>query len=197
MSRKLLSVIGISGLLAACGQASSQPRDETAPDRPTTGPAEPVEAALITPDGASAGRVTMRQGPYGLLFTVEGQGWSEGWHGAHLHAVGSCEAPAFESAGAHVNHPEQSRPHGLLNWDGGPDYGDLQNIYAGADGLARAEVYLSHAGLTPDLGDMADGDGLAFVVHAEPDDHLSQPIGGAGDRIACAVLVPGGEAASD
>jgi len=26
------------------------------------------------------------------------------------------------------------------------------------------------------------------VIHANPDDHNSQPIGGAGDRVACAVL---------
>ena len=36
--------------------------------------------------------------------------------------------------------------------------------------------------------DMADGDGLALVIHANADDHTTQPIGGAGDRIACAVL---------
>lgn len=197
MNIKLLSSLASFTVLAACGQASGQPASETSrPDAAAT-PAEPVQAALVAADGSPAGQVTMRQGPYGLLFTVEGEGWPEGWHGTHLHAVGSCEAPAFESAGGHVNHPEQTRPHGLLNFDGGPDYGDLQNVHAGADGVARAEVYLTHAGLSPDIGDMADGDGLSFVVHANPDDHLSQPIGGAGDRIACAVLIPSSQPASD
>ncbi len=30
--------------------------------------------------------------------------------------------------------------------------------------------------------------GLSFLVHANRDDHVSQPIGGAGDRIACGVF---------
>ena len=36
--------------------------------------------------------------------------------------------------------------------------------------------------------DLLDGDGLSFLVHANRDDHVSQPIGGAGDRIACGVF---------
>jgi Cu-Zn family superoxide dismutase len=33
-----------------------------------------------------------------------------------------------------------------------------------------------------------DADGAALVIHANPDDYRSQPIGGAGDRVACAVI---------
>ena len=36
---------------------------------------------------------------------------------------------------------------------------------------------------------LLDADGTALVIHAEPDDHLTQPIGGSGPRIACAVFV--------
>jgi Cu-Zn family superoxide dismutase len=35
---------------------------------------------------------------------------------------------------------------------------------------------------------LLDGDGSALLIHAAPDDHTSQPIGGAGARIACAAL---------
>ncbi|PZN98004.1 MAG: superoxide dismutase family protein, partial [Alphaproteobacteria bacterium] len=35
-----------------------------------------------------------------------------------------------------------------------------------------------------------DTDGLSFLVHANLDDHVSQPIGGAGARIACGVFQP-------
>ncbi len=149
-----------------------------------------ISAEIRLSDGSPAGRVSMFRGPYGLLFRIEGENWAQGWHGAHLHAVGSCEEPAFQSAGGHVDHPQQQRPHGLLNLQGGPDHGDLQNVYAHADGTARAEVYVSHAGLNGEHGrfDMADGDGLSLVIHANADDHLTQPIGGAGARIACAVL---------
>ena len=35
---------------------------------------------------------------------------------------------------------------------------------------------------------LKDADGSALVIHANPDDHMSQPIGGAGARIACGVI---------
>ena len=160
-----------------------------APSPPTTLGALPVAtASLKTASGDDAGSVTAYRGPLGLLLRVEGKRWPAGWHGVHLHTVGSCEAPAFTSAGAHVNHPETARPHGLLNANGGPDLGDLQNIHAGADGSAHAEVYLAGGSLDMRGRDLLDADGLSFVVHAQADDHVSQPIGGAGDRIACGVF---------
>lgn len=159
---------------------------------PVAAPApQPVAlATLKTAEGADAGTVTAYKGPKGLILRVVGAGWPAGWHGVHLHAVGSCEAPAFTSAGGHVNHAEGARPHGLLNTDGGPDLGDLQNIHAAADGSANADVYLAWEGLDATEADYVDANGLSFVVHANPDDYVSQPIGGAGARIACGVFGP-------
>jgi len=177
-------------LALAAGSAVAQ----TAAPAPTPAPApapHPVAtAALKTSDGGDAGMVTAYRGPLGMLFKVEGKGWPQGWHGVHLHAVGTCDGPGFTSAGAHVNHADAKRPHGLLNADGGPDLGDLQNIHAGADGAAHAEVYLAGSGLNMEGMDLMDADGLSFLVHANRDDHVSQPIGGAGDRIACGVFAP-------
>lgn len=167
---------------------------QSAAPAPTPAPAPPpqpvVVAALKTADGADAGTVTGYEGPMGMIFRVEGKGWPAGWHAVHLHAVGSCEAPGFTSAGGHVNHTEGARPHGLLNDNGGPDLGDLQNVYSHADGTANADVYLAWAGLDAHENDYVDGNGLSFVVHANPDDYVSQPIGGAGGRIACGVFQP-------
>jgi len=36
--------------------------------------------------------------------------------------------------------------------------------------------------------DLIDGDGTAILVHSGEDDHLSQPIGGAGARVACGAI---------
>jgi len=36
-----------------------------------------------------------------------------------------------------------------------------------------------------------DADGSALWIHASPDDHTSQPIGGAGARVACAAIKAG------
>jgi superoxide dismutase, Cu-Zn family len=35
---------------------------------------------------------------------------------------------------------------------------------------------------------LKDADGSSLVIHANADDGLTQPIGGAGDRVACAVI---------
>lgn len=194
MNLKTLSSLGFLVGLAACQPAAPVEREAPAETRASRAPAEPIQAALIAADGTPAGRVTMRHGPQGALFTIEGENWPQGWHGTHVHAAGRCDPPTFESAAGHLNNQGDAHPHGLLNFDGGPDFGDLQNVYASADGTARAEVYLASQGM--DGHDMS-GPGLSLIVHAGPDDHLSQPIGGAGDRIACAVLIPEGQPAPD
>jgi Cu-Zn family superoxide dismutase len=191
----LALAVAATALLTA-GMATAQTATPTpapapaAAAAPTPAPAPvPVStAALKAADGSDAGTVTAFEGPLGLLLRVEGRGWTPGWHAVHLHAVGTCDTPAFTSAGAHVNHAEGPRPHGLLNKSGGPDLGDLQNIYAGADGTSHADVYLAWEGLDAKESDYVDANGLSFVVHANADDYVSQPIGGAGPRIACGVF---------
>jgi Cu-Zn family superoxide dismutase len=37
---------------------------------------------------------------------------------------------------------------------------------------------------------LLDADGSALMIHAGPDDQVTQPIGGAGARVACAALTP-------
>lgn len=169
-----------AALIAGCAVAQAQSHAGHPQATATaSAPAPIARAALKTAQGGDAGAVTAYTGPKGTLFVVEGKGWPTGWHGVHLHAVGKCEGPGFTSAGAHANHAEGPSPHGLLN-PSGPDLGDLQNVYAAADGSAHAEVYAANPGQTIT--------GLSFLVHANRDDHASQPIGGAGDRIACGVF---------
>lgn len=193
--RLLAALVAAPVLMGAAGALAQAPTPSQTP-APTPAPAPPpqpaVTAALKTADGADAGTVTGFEGPMGMIFRVEGKGWTPGWHAVHLHAVGTCEAPGFTSAGGHVNHAEGARPHGLLNKDGGPDLGDLQNVFAHADGTANADVYLAWEGLDAHESDYVDANGLSFVVHANPDDYVSQPIGGAGPRVACGVFQPAG-----
>ena len=187
-----LSSAAVAALIAGCAVAQTADHSGHAAPAQTSAPAAapaPVPApnpiaiaALKTAEGADAGTVTAFAGPKGVLFRVEGKGWPTGWHGVHLHAVGKCEGPGFTSAGAHVNHADSPSPHGLLNVSGGPDLGDLQNVYAAADGSAHAEVYAANPGQSLS--------GVSFLIHANADDHFSQPIGGAGARIACGVFEP-------
>ena len=143
---------------------------------------------LVNAAGQPAGTVTLKQGRTGLLMVVEAEGLTPGWHGIHIHATGTCEAP-FTSAGAHINHADAKVPHGLLN-AAGPDDGDLPNIHADANGSVKAELFTTRARIA-ETGSgqwLLDADGSAIVIHANRDDHASQPIGGAGDRVACGEI---------
>lgn len=141
-----------------------------------------LRAVLKTNDGADAGTVAFVPAPRGLLLKVDASGLAPGWHAIHVHEKGDCSDAAFKAAGGHV-HAGTPAVHGLLN-PAANDTGDLPNIHVGADGTAHAELFtplLTSAALT-------DADGSAIVIHAKADDHLTQPIGGAGDRVACGVV---------
>jgi Cu-Zn family superoxide dismutase len=145
-----------------------------------------VETALMNNKGEKIGTVLIKGGPHGTLarVTVQAGGLPPGWHGMHFHAVGDCsDTEKFELSKAHVNHT--GAKHGLLNPDG-PDEGDLPNLFVNQDGSANAEA--STRTLIGGKDGLRDIDGSAMLIHANADDQTSQPIGGAGARIACAVI---------
>lgn len=41
-----------------------------------------------------------------------------------------------------------------------------------------------------DENNLLDDDGSTLMVHADPDDYMTDPSGNSGDRIACAVVEP-------
>ena len=186
--RSALSALPLFALLGGCVSVSVTDYSD-GPDRAE--PGDFGEATLVNASGARMGRAVLTQGPTGLLIRVEAEGLTPGWHGVHIHATGQCDAP-FTSAGAHVNHGDPKAPHGLLNAEG-PDDGDLPNIFADASGQVRAELFTSRARIADDGPGqwLWDADGSALVIHANADDHASQPIGGAGDRVACGVMAAG------
>lgn len=157
-----------------------------------TAPAAPAPAgktvALKNGAGAVIGHVTLTDAPHGVLVRVEASGLTPGWHGIHFHEKGDCSDAAFKMSGGHV-HTMTPSVHGLLNPQAS-DQGDLPNLHVGADGTAAAEMFSPlvalHAG-TP-RADLLDADGSAVVIHAAADDYMTQPIGGAGARVACAVV---------
>ena len=141
-------------------------------------------ATLFDAAGKEAGKVTLKDGNSGVLLRIEAAGLTPGWHGLHLHEKGDCTdaADGFKASGAHEGHGNGAL-HGLLN-PSGPEAGDLPNLYAAADGSAHAEVFVAGVKIV----DLIDGDGTAILVHSGEDDHLSQPIGGAGARVACGAI---------
>ena len=139
-------------------------------------------AMLKNAKGADAGMVTLTAAPKGVLMKIEAMGLTPGWHAIHIHEKGDCADAAFKNAGAHT-HAATPAVHGLLNPQAN-DTGDLPNIHAGRDGKAYAELFTT--ALT--MGSLMDADGSAIVIHANPDDYMTQPIGGAGDRVVCGVV---------
>lgn len=153
-------------------------------------PAAPAVETLETPltgqKGDAIGKIVIRGGQNGTVvrLTVNAGGLTPGWHGLHFHAVGDCsDVGKFELSKAHVNH--ENAKHGLLNPEG-PDEGDLPNVFANSDGSVNAE-FSADLALTGEEG-MKDKDGTALIIHANEDDHTTQPIGNAGSRVACAAI---------
>jgi len=183
--------------LAACAPASGPVDTPAAPGAsPALGAS--VESRIVNAAGAQVGFARFREGPAGVLITLEfnPRALTPGWHGAHLHENGDCAdfAAGFKASGAHMKHGMEGEVHGLLNPEG-PEAGDLANIFvADTDGPFAAELYTTmvtlasdaHEGRRPLLG----AQGAALILHANADDHASQPLGGAGDRVACAVIKP-------
>ncbi|KQS55719.1 superoxide dismutase [Brevundimonas sp. Leaf363] len=179
-----------SASVAAC--ATAQDHDHAAMMAGMRAPAgATATAGLMNAAGASIGTAAFTQGPTGVLVQIEATGLTPGWHGVHIHATGQCAAP-FTSAGGHVNHHDPKAPHGLLN-AGGPDDGDMPNIYAGSDGVVKAQIFTPLVRLAAEGPGqpLLDADGSSIVIHANADDQTSQPIGGAGDRVACGVVAEG------
>ena len=150
----------------------------------------PVNVAITGAAGQVHGSAQLTEGPRGLLLRLEVKGLSPGWHGLHFHETGDCSSPDFKSAGAHL-HGGGTSVHGLLNSTAN-EAGDLPNLFVAADGTGRAEFFSAWTslGADPARQSLADANGGAIVIHASPDDHLSQPIGGAGARLACGVIPP-------
>ena len=161
-------------VLGACG--------ESGPAAPSGVGAQAV-AVMSGPDGAPMGRVTLTQVPSGVLVSADVQGLSAGGHGFHIHAVGAC-APDFTAAGGHFDPNETG--HGLMH-NRNPHPGDLPNLFAGADGAARADVFTAAVTLDADADhSLFDADGSAIIIHAKPDTYGQEPE--AGDRVACGVI---------
>ncbi|MFP4137910.1 MAG: superoxide dismutase family protein [Halomonas sp.] len=139
-------------------------------------------------DGDVVGQGKIEQGPAGVVINFSIDGLDKGWKAIHIHDAGTCDdhEEGFKASGGHLN-PEDVK-HGYLNPEG-PDAGDLPNFAVHADGTAMVEMFNERASLDGSIGgNMLDDDGSALVIHENRDDHMAQPIGGAGARVACGVV---------
>ncbi len=194
---RVAAFIILAVIAAGCGKA----------DRSSGAAADPSSESLAPPTwnglasrftnnaGEPAGDAVIVDAKDGVLLRLRVKGLSPGWHGAHIHLTGTCDdaGAGFKASGAHFD-PE-NHEHGLQN-AAGSERGDLPNLYAGADGTATVEFFRANLHLKPSEEaatengpyPLLDDDGFAIIIHANPDDHTTQPIGGAGDRLLCAAF---------
>ena len=170
---KIVALVAAAGALAAPGvPAMAQQAKDTA------------QADFIDRSGTENGRATITAGRDGVLFEVEVSGLQpRKWVALHIHENGRCDpAGGHDSAGGHFN--PDGKEHGFAAANG-PHAGDLPNQYVGDDGVLRAQIHST----TVRLDDAERGiRGRALILHAGSDDYRTDPAGGAGDRLACAVI---------
>jgi len=145
-------------------------------------------ATIIDSKGEMVGMATLTQGPQWVTIAVDVRQLPPGRHGIHIHAAGKCDSPDFQTAGGHFD--PFGKKHGLKNPEG-PHAGDLPNLEVGPDGKGKLEATVG--GLT--LGDeglakLFGPGGTSVVIHADPDDEITDPAGNSGARIACGVINP-------
>jgi Cu-Zn family superoxide dismutase len=147
-----------------------------------------ADVAMRSATGASLGTLRftrLENGAARLVGTLNGI--PDGIHGIHVHEVGRCDAPGFESAGAHLN--PTGRQHGLEN-PHGAHAGDAKNIEANAAQRALVDVTFPDTSITRAANGLFDANGSAVVVHEKADDQQTDPSGNSGARIACGVVAP-------
>ena len=189
---RLSPPLAVAALLAAAaGPPTWAQAPAAAPAAAAAAPKRPDGLPLVfkSGEGQARGTGTLTAGPRGVLVRLELTGLTPGWHAVHFHQTADCTDPGLQKSGAHIQHGEK-RPHGFLN-PGGPDAGDLPNVWADAKGEVHAEVASTRVNADKadkERANLMDADGSALIVHASPDDAVSQPIGGAGARVACALI---------
>lgn len=157
--------------------------------------AETLTADLKSSDGTDIATATIDFADGFATVTVEATAGelTPGFHGLHIHQVGTCEGD-FTSAGGHF----QVEGH-----TGHPFSGDLSSLQVRSDGSAKL-VTTTDAFTAEDL---LDGTGTSLMIHEGPDnfgnippekyqqingtpgpDQQTLSTGDAGARVACGVI---------
>jgi Cu-Zn family superoxide dismutase len=170
--KKTVSIISIALLAAGCASMGGAPEGPKASATlaPTKGNATSGTVSFV-----QAGDVVRVSGTIsGLKPNAE--------HGFHVHEKGDCSSGDGMSAGGHFN--PLGKPHGLHS---GMERhaGDMPNLRADAYGNATFSVDMKGISIGSGPADIV---GKGLIVHRDPDDYKSQPVGNAGPRIACAVI---------
>ncbi len=198
--RKLsLFAFVLTGALFLVACANDEPIVDGDNDDGDTVPAATVEISSTGAPGSDgvSGAVTITQeGDNALNLSGTLSGLSEGEHGFHLHAEGSCEEADSDDDGemepAGAAGPHYDADPGADSLHAGPTdtpeerhFGDFGNVTANADGEASIDINVDRPeGISFDT----DVVGRALIVHEGEDDLESDPGGNSGTRFGCGVI---------
>jgi superoxide dismutase, Cu-Zn family len=136
--------------------------------------------------GAIIGEAKLVDSKQGVKVSLDLKGMKPGTYAMHIHENGKCEGPKFESAGSHLN--PNGKEHGLHN-PKGAHLGDLPNITIPTTGNLSQNITIKKVTLKKGAANsLQRPQGTSFVIHAKPDDGMTDPSGNAGDRLYCAVI---------
>ncbi|MES2206129.1 MAG: superoxide dismutase family protein [Pseudomonadota bacterium] len=143
-----------------------------------------AKATLEARSGSEvSGEVTFEEKKESVLVSVNLHGLKpNSEHGFHVHEKGDCSAPDASSAGGHFNpdghphgNPEQLKRHA----------GAMKNLIADQQGNVITAFEVDTIRLNISKYGILN---RALIVHANPDDYSSQPVGNAGGRLACGII---------
>ena len=112
-------------------------------------------------------------------------GLTPGVHAIHIHEKSDCSSADGTSAGGHWN--PLFKKHG--KWGEGEYHkGDIGNFTADENGKGTITLQTDEwcIGCDDDTKNILD---KSIIVHAKPDDFVTQPTGNAGGRVACSGII--------
>lgn len=149
---------------------------------------------IVNNAGEKIGIVSMNETEAGVLMFIQVSGLNpKGEHAMHVHEKADCSPrDTFKNAGGHYN--PMMKSHGMMHPEG-HHAGDMPNLRPDEYGNIEAQILNLFVTLETDKEKIPEGrhplfdeDGSALVIHADADDHMSQPSGAAGNRIACGEI---------
>ncbi|GEC79146.1 superoxide dismutase family protein [Flavobacterium aquatile] len=140
---------------------------------------EPKSGSTVT------GTATFTEKNGVVSFEAKMTGLKPGVHAIHIHEKADCSAADATSTGGHWN--PTFKKHGKWS-DAEHHKGDIGNFTADANGNGTITLKTDEwcIGCGDETKDILN---KGLIVHANPDDFVTQPTGNAGGRVACSGII--------